>query len=419
MRNYYKIAENYHRNWPIDLLRGVLVLIGSSGHFAYIMSYSGIETLHWTHFSAILAYNIPYGIAVFSAVSGFLITSMLLKHSEGDLSAVHVPKFYLQRFTRIMPGLILLCILNLLLCALSYPEFELQYFDWQTILSHVFTFRANILFPDQNNHLWAWGVLWSLAIEEVFYLLFPIICVLLRSQKKVMIFLILIIFYGPYCRLHAPSAFSSIRLYFGCFDLIAFGCLAAFLSQTELFLSKSGKPFRPKVWIGIGLFLMIGTYFAGPWTLNNVCGPTFIALGTFMYLIGVTYNQKNTLQKNDSFFMSAFKKLILPVCVLGLLSYELYIYHVLIFLLFKPVIVQMGHAIGWSWLFSNTWMFGLEGLTAVFGWFSFFYLFNPLRKKIISQWGPKIDFWTYVLVPQFFYKCITTKNLEQSSYRKV
>jgi peptidoglycan/LPS O-acetylase OafA/YrhL len=308
-----------------------------------------------------------------------------------------------------MPGLILLCLLNLLLFSVNYPGFEINFFSWQTILTHVFTFRTNLLFPDRTFHLWAWSILWSLAIEEVFYLFFPIICVLLRSPKKIIIFLVCIIFYGPYCRLHAQSAFGSVRLYFGCFDLIAFGCLAALLSQTtqtKLFIKKSTQRFHPKMWIATGTILMVGMYFIGPWTLNNVCGPTIIALGCFLYLIGVTYNQseKTPETKSKQSRLSRFcKKLVLPFCLLGLLSYELYLYHVMIFLLFKPLITWMGAKVGWTWFFSNTWMFGLEVLTGILGWFWLFHFINPFRKKLVERFSPRLDFFTFVMVPHFFH----------------
>ncbi len=402
--NYYKVAAHHNRNWPIDFLRGAMVLLGAYGHFTYIMSYFGIETLSWNWFTATLVYNIPFGIAVFSPVSGFLITSMLLKQSEGNLHNIHIPGFYLQRFTRIMPGLILLCALNLLFYALHYPGFEITHFSWQTILFHIFTFRTNLLFPDMANHLWPWGILWSLAIEEVFYLFFPLICVLLRTHKNVVIFLIAIIFYGPYCRAHAPSAFGSIRLYFGCFDLIAIGALAALLTQNDSFFTKSRKPFRSRIWIGTGIFLMIGTYIFGPWTVNNVCGPTLIAIGVFMYIIGVTYNRKNAPPLKDNCIKSFLRKLILPICIFGLLSYEAYLYHVFIFLLFKPLITWMGAKLGWTWLFSNLWILNLTILTAIASWFWFFHCINPLRKNIVAKYSDKLDYYTYVLIPRLFHR---------------
>lgn len=416
--NYYKTTANHHRNWPIDFLRGALVILGASGHFAYIMSYSGIESLSWNWFTATLVYNIPFGIAVFSPVSGFLITSMLLKQSEGDLHNIHVPGFYLQRFARIMPGLILLCALNLLFFAIHYPGFEIAPYHWENILFHIFTFRTNLLFPNQTTHLWAWSILWSLAIEEVFYLFFPIICVLLRTHKKVMIFLILIILYGPYCRLHAPSAFGSIRLYFGCFDLIAFGALAALLVHNDFFLKESNQTFRPKIWVGFGVFLMMITYICEPWTLNNICGPTFIAIGVFLFLIGVTYTQKLQPPQNN-IIKSFLKKLTVPICLFGFLSYEAYLYHVLLFLIFKPAIVWTSQQFGWSWLFSNSWMFGLEVLTLAFGWVWFFNCVLPLRKRIIAKFGDKLDFYTYVLVPQLFHNASQQCNFIYTRLEKI
>lgn len=393
----YKAGQ---RNWPIDFLRGVVVFIGATGHFYYLMwQPAGVE-LQPSLFSATLLYNISYGIAVFSPVSGFLITSMLLKQTEGKLYQVQPTQFYLLRFSRIMPGLIILCSVNLLFNFLDYPGFQIAPFTWQTLLSHVFTFRTNILFGDGMHHLFCWAILWSLAIEEVFYLLFPLLCLAVRSHFKLILVLIGLVFYGPYCRAGADS-YASLRLYFGCFDQIALGCLAALFIKTDLFFNNAVQQ-RAKIWIGIGALLMISVYFLTLWTSNYVYGPTLIAIGTSLYLIGATQAKKNSLLTSDTWLKNFGKNLILPACILGTLSYEIYLFHEVIFTLSKPLITIIAAKIGWTWFYSFCCLSFLVGLLALLAGVWFFYCINPIRRKVFTLFHAKLDFLMFILIPRFF-----------------
>jgi peptidoglycan/LPS O-acetylase OafA/YrhL len=109
------------------------------------------------------------GVDVFFTLSGFLITSLLLAEyaATGRISLRH---FYARRALRLLPALGGLLVSGGLVLVAAYPEF------WRLICLYV----AAVLFYVAN---WAkiagWGLgifghTWSLAIEEQFYLIWPL-----------------------------------------------------------------------------------------------------------------------------------------------------------------------------------------------------------------------------------------------------
>jgi len=116
------------------------------------------------------------GVDIFFVISGYLITSIILK----DLSAgtFSLTRFYERRALRILPALVLVVLVCIpfalvLLNAASMKDFT------QSIFA-VATFSSNILFWTESSYFDAAAELkpllhtWSLAVEEQFYILFPL-----------------------------------------------------------------------------------------------------------------------------------------------------------------------------------------------------------------------------------------------------
>lgn len=116
------------------------------------------------------------GVMIFFVLSGFLITSILLREfrREGRIS---LSTFYRRRAYRIFPTFYVCWILT------TIVEYLTHQFNWKTALVSFFYFmdywRA---FTVQNiqSHMW---VSWSLAIEEKFYLLWPLLLLLLLKRR--------------------------------------------------------------------------------------------------------------------------------------------------------------------------------------------------------------------------------------------
>jgi peptidoglycan/LPS O-acetylase OafA/YrhL len=102
------------------------------------------------------------GVVVFFVISGFLITSLLM-HEYDTTRRISLRLFYARRTLRIFPAsYFYLCVI----CLLSASNFiHLRGVD----IWHAFTYTVNF-FPGRS---WQVGHLWSLSVEEQFYLLWP------------------------------------------------------------------------------------------------------------------------------------------------------------------------------------------------------------------------------------------------------
>jgi peptidoglycan/LPS O-acetylase OafA/YrhL len=149
----------------LDSLRGIAILMVLFFHgFASRYGVEGLRGLpRW-----LVALTSPgwAGVSLFFALSGFLITGILL---DSKAQSNYYQRFYLRRALRILPAYVLLL---LLLAAFGRLGLAVSQVSWSFLgLSAVFLANLTPLFgiPMQ------FGVLWSLAVEEHFYLIWPLL----------------------------------------------------------------------------------------------------------------------------------------------------------------------------------------------------------------------------------------------------
>ena len=156
----------------------------------YIPSLDGIRTVAFLIvFLAHLGINgIPggFGVTVFFFLSGYLITTLLRREHERS-DKIDFKKFYMRRVLRIWPPFYIVLFLAIGAAWLGgfYADAMADKAEqFQAILSQVFHY-SNYFNLQFSNRSMAWGteVYWSLAVEEHFYLLFPLLYVLLRRLK--------------------------------------------------------------------------------------------------------------------------------------------------------------------------------------------------------------------------------------------
>src|SRR5450432_3016596 len=106
-------AEATGRGWRrldgVDLLRGLAIFLVLMNHVNMQLRMTGVPYTDGLPRQLVssLVWNGQYGVQIFFAVSGFLVASMTLRR-WGPLSQVSVRDFYLLRFARIAPLLVLL-----------------------------------------------------------------------------------------------------------------------------------------------------------------------------------------------------------------------------------------------------------------------------------------------------------------------
>jgi peptidoglycan/LPS O-acetylase OafA/YrhL len=220
-----------HRVRGIDVLRGVAVLLVVLHHIHlrfWINDYD-VEGLVPGPLGKMLFWSGYYSVITFFVISGFLITSLSL-HRWGSLERIPLSRFYRLRGARILPCLLLLLAVLSVLDVAGASDFIIkpELASLGRALAAALSFHLNWL-EGQRGYLPAnWDVLWSLSVEETFYVLFPLMCLILRNERWIMICMVALIGIGPFDRMtNAGRSPWDEYAYLSCMDGIAFGCIAA------------------------------------------------------------------------------------------------------------------------------------------------------------------------------------------------
>jgi peptidoglycan/LPS O-acetylase OafA/YrhL len=196
----------------LDGLRAVSIAFVVIGHLA--------ETRGAPAFLAPLSHLGNLGVKVFFVISGFLITTLLLKEYQ-KTQRISLRGFFARRTVRIFPAFFAYVGVIVLLQALGY--FTLRDYD----LIHAVTYTMNY----HNDRAWQLNHLWSLAVEEQFYLLWPLLLCVLGVRRALTCAAIAVAF-APVCRVvmwyqldASPTAMT--RQFQAVADALATGCLLA------------------------------------------------------------------------------------------------------------------------------------------------------------------------------------------------
>jgi len=318
-----QISSNSERLDGIDVLRGLAILLVMLNHFnlrlfmAKVPYTAGLPN----QLVSSLVWNGQRGVQIFFAVSGFLITSVTLRRWS-PLAQINVRAFYRIRFARIAPLLLMLLAVLTILDLWHVPDFVIS--PKTGGLSHALlaalTFHINVL-EAWHGYLPAnWDILWSLSLEEVFYLFFPLLCWMLGRSKPLIAILCLFVVLGPFAR----SVFSAGNevwyeySYLGGMDAIALGCLTALLVSSKEF-SRQTRSFLTIVGLAtLTASLCLSLRINALGLKQNGLDMTILAAGACM-IIAVAAQSR---WRSPIFLM--------PIVRLGQRSYEIYLTHMFI-----------------------------------------------------------------------------------------
>ena len=223
------------RNGGIDLLRGWAVLSVILLHLNIRVPFadSGLGRSFPMPLSRLLFWSGYWAVMVFFVISGFLITSMT-ESRWGALTRVDIRAFYRVRFARIAPMLALFVIVQSVLQLGSVTGFSdpAPAASLATTVFSVLTFHLNWLEAKVGYLPGAWDVLWSLCVEELFYLGFPLLARFARPRFVLYAALLCFAIAGPFARVSKSSnEMWQDHSYLSCMGEIAIGCLAALLAR--------------------------------------------------------------------------------------------------------------------------------------------------------------------------------------------
>jgi peptidoglycan/LPS O-acetylase OafA/YrhL len=285
-----------------------------------------------------------YGVRVFFVVSGFLIAGWSLKR-WGQLSDLNRRQFYLMRFARIVPCLFgLLALLSIAHLA-GVPNFTINTQRtslWRALLA-ASTFHVNWLEARHGYLPAAWDVLWSLSVEEAFYVLFPVLCTFARKRIVLIGALLALVVASPFARLLTTNELWADYGYFGCMDGVALGCLAAILCSTITFSRRaliavqiSGSILSLFIEVFRGTAARIGVYKVG-------LDVTVLEIGIALLLISMQHRFENGL--------SGLRRRSAVLRWFGRNSYEVYLTHMIVVwpsvMLFSHFQINMNAAAVW------------------------------------------------------------------------
>lgn len=282
------------------------------------------------------------GVQLFFVLSGFLITDILLRMKEKFGAGDYFKKFYGRRFLRIFPlyyfYLLVMFIVTTILISYEYRINYMQLFKDQLPYALAYIYNFFNASSAYNGESWLIGHLWSLSVEEQFYIIWPLL-IFLTPKKYLKSLFLTAIAAGPLFRLgisilykyyDVPFMFPdySVVTYVLPFShLDAFG-LGAFISRFEI------PKARPQFFILLLFLPVIGfatTYWStGEWgtstalgfeyplgkDLKQVWGYVYLNY-TFALFIYLVVREKFLVRILDNKFLS----------YLGKISYGLYVYH--------------------------------------------------------------------------------------------
>jgi peptidoglycan/LPS O-acetylase OafA/YrhL len=278
----------------IDGLRCIAIMMVLVEHFAYIIG--GEITAGF------------YGVNLFFVISGFLITSILLKPSDQTFKRAYFT-FLGRRFLRIFP-IYYLTILFLYLINAKGINDDLIY-----LLTYTYNYKVG----ETAN----WDALyipyWSLSVEEQFYLFFPILVLLMRKFSKSLLFVCVLIVILAELQMLFNLFFDGKYNYVGLFTNMAplcLGAIGAILVQRNVKFDAFFKLKWVEFVVLAGLLLVL---MSDSWKLRMVLIPL---LNLYLVLKAGLFR----------FSFSAVESLLsnANVVFVGRISYGIYVYHLIV-----------------------------------------------------------------------------------------
>ncbi|AZB08416.1 acyltransferase [Chryseobacterium sp. G0162] len=258
-------------------------------------------------------------VYMFFSLSGFLIIRQLFDEKR-ITGKINLKNFYIRRIIRIFPLYYLVAIIGLLYYNIILPqlgfEFKSEYNLWEGIIL-LFTFFPNIFATFEPGGILE--ILWSIGIEEQFYLLIaPLILLISLKNIKAFLLIFTVLFIGLY---HMPGLefLDEYRMMFFYFSFAGWCSLLKFKTNKYCNILQ----------IISGVLLLI--YFTTDLFINSMSEFQYRVFSMVLFGFFLIF----FTQKKISFFEN--KKLI----YLGKISYGIYMYHTIVMQSIGFILLQL------------------------------------------------------------------------------
>jgi peptidoglycan/LPS O-acetylase OafA/YrhL len=297
-----------------DGLRGIAILAVFVAHSEFLRNLPHASVLQYGRF----------GVDLFFVLSGFLITGILLDSRD---SPHYFRNFYMRRALRIWPLYYLFLATAFIGGPIPFPAIRgISSRQWLYFVLYVQNLPLHFNIPQ------ALDLTWSLAVEEQYYMTWPLLVFLLpRRMLRWALFSAIglsialrIAGFALHARLEFIHQFTPSQL-----DTLAFGCLAALYLRSPACTAEAWRRWSVRALV-IGACGMAMCRFL--WSdQSTVISYTFIGAG-FAGLLGISLVLDTT--------RSWFGRLITSrwLCFTGKISYGLYLVHLPLFLVWRKIV---------------------------------------------------------------------------------
>lgn len=297
---------------------------------SYLLPLDGVRAIAliavvFSHFG--LGHIIPGGLALncFFFISGFLITRLLI--SEHNRSGtINLKNFYIRRFLRLYPALLFMLLVSVTFIWAIGCEFHAQ-----EILSSLFYYRNYFVIylrPIQPlDCTLILDILWSLAVEEHFYILFPLLFLAFFRHRTLFLYVLSVGVVGILAwrqylmTTHGPTELTIYTIYHLTetrADAIMYGCLVSLLAYGPagaVFIRRVNHP----VSIAFAAIILLISLFYRDLAFRETFRYSFQGVG-FSILIPVLLFHAR-LEKVRQFFSAPW------LLIVAQLSYSIYLFH--------------------------------------------------------------------------------------------
>lgn len=366
------------RNAGIDLLRGIAILLVVLHHIAIRISLNkGVlaELLPKWLLNAIM-FNGYEAVMMFFVISGFLITTNTLSR-WGSVDRMVVRDFYVRRAARILPCLLALIGVLSVLHLAGVQDYVIAR-PGQSLAGAVMSALGLYLnwYEGQTGYLPAnWDVLWSLSIEELFYLAFPLVCLTVGRTRLLLPLLIVFGLSLPFT--HAAIVGNDIwkeKAYLPGMAAIATGVAGALIATR---IQTVGRSVIALLSV-LGTMGIVANLFAGSvvWPVLGSGSILLLTLATICLVLAFHWQAQTALPW--SFRGTGW----LRAC--GRWSYEIYLTHMFVILPIVQIFKATGADIRWGFL----WYLPTVTLACCAGWFVARFFSAPCDRAIRRRFLP-------------------------------
>jgi len=305
-----KVLSSDTRNSSIDVLRGVAII-----------------TVVLYHFNTLLPYG-QLGVDLFFVISGLLIGGILLKDYD---KGINFPRFFLQRGFKIWPSYYFFLIAANIIAYLFFRNFSSdQYIPLWDLKRYLFFYQNYSGLPFHRT----FDGVWSLCVEEHFYIMLPIFLIVLKkmnaNKRMLLASIFFVIILGILFKVLSLYLTRSKDTFAGThnrIDALAWGVLLAFIIRHYPdFLKRKALLFLAG--LAVIIFTIAFDATTGSVFFQKVMLHTLIPIGCFLVAGGVYFLETTRLKL---------------IRFIAYYSYNLYLWHPVV----RPPIE---YYMGYTWI---------------------------------------------------------------------